>query len=320
MERTTSTPSTTLLFTGRGSELFMIKLLNWVLTGLTFGLYYPWAKVKTLKYLYSKVELNESPFLFSGTGKEIFKGFIKLFVFAVVLYGSFMYAQLTHNVMLAIVSGLGILIGLIILIPLALHGALRYRLSRTSWRGILMGYRGSRSHLCLQYYLQTLLTIITFGIYYAWMLNKLRTYIIGNIRFGALRFGYTGEGFELFIIRLKGSILTFLTLGIYYFWYQKESINYFINSTYIEQDGNRQYLKGNINGGSYFAFSIINLFITIFTLGLGLPWVTIRTFNFILENVELPSGIDWDRIEQTEDEYLDAVGEDIVDYLDIDII
>ncbi len=66
-----------LAFFGKGSEFFKIQIVNAILTILTLGLYYPWAKEKTLKYLYSKNTFEATPFVFSGTGKEMFRGFIK---------------------------------------------------------------------------------------------------------------------------------------------------------------------------------------------------------------------------------------------------
>jgi uncharacterized membrane protein YjgN (DUF898 family) len=47
----TITPKNTVKFYGKGSQLFAIDLLNAVLTIITLGLYYPWAKAKKLKYV-----------------------------------------------------------------------------------------------------------------------------------------------------------------------------------------------------------------------------------------------------------------------------
>lgn len=310
----------TLAFTGEGSKLLIIMLVNWVFTVFTLGLYYPWARVNTLKYIYGNVHLNEIPFVFHGTGKELFKGFIKLFGVVIALYGLYLFAIITQDSFLVLIASLLLFVFFLIIIPFALHGAFRYRLARTSWSSIHLGYRGSRKHLFFDFITSMVLTIITFGIYYSWMINTLRTYIIGNSRFGSIKMGYTGSGSDLFIINLKGYFLSLFTFGLYYFWYRKEYINYLIDNIYLEQDGQRHRLKGNIRGGSFFALSIINLFLTVFTLGVGIPWVTVRTYEFIIENIELPSEIDFEKTQQTEDDYADAVGEDILDYLDIGVI
>lgn len=321
MELLNSTPSPNrLTFTGKGSKLLVIMLVNWVFTVFTLGLYYPWARVNTLRFLYGNIVLNDIPFVFHGTGRELFTGFLKFFSLLILLYGGYAYAVFSNDIPLIQIFGLLFFAFVVLIIPFALHGAFRYRLARTSWSGIHLGYRGNRKHLFFDFITSAGLTLISLGLYYSWMVNSLRTYIIGNARFGSIKFSYNGTGGDLFIIHLKGYFLTFITLGLYYFWYRKEYMNYLIDNIYLEQNGERHPLKGRIQGGSYFAFSIINLFLTIFTFGIGIPWVTVRTFEFIIENIELPQSINFEQIEQTEDEYQDATGEDVLDYLDIGLI
>jgi uncharacterized membrane protein YjgN (DUF898 family) len=314
--------SNTLQFTGKGRELLIIQLLNWVLTFVTLGLYYPWARVNKLKFLYGNMHLNGTPFIFHGTGKELFKGFIKFFVFILIWYGLIVYVGVKEgNVALFVKVILPVLsLVFLFIIPLALHGAFRYRLSRTSWRSIHLGYRGERGQLILEFMVGLALSVITFGVYYSWFMHKMRVYVIGNCRFGSLRMGYSGSGSELFIINLKAMIFIPFTFGLYYFWYRKEYLNYLADFTYIEQHGKKFHLKADIRGGSFFALSIINLFITLFTFGFGVPWVTVRTFNFMVNNISLPQQVDFDAIAQTEDEFTDATGEDVIDYVDLGII
>lgn len=320
MELLTDPKPNNLKFTGKGADLFVIMLLNWVLTFFTLGLYYPWARVNTLRFLYGNTSLNDTPFIFHGTGKELFKGFIRFFAMILLVYGFYIYSTIAQNPFLMLMATLLLLAFMAIIIPFALHGAFRYRLSRTSWRSIHLGYRGDRKQLVFECWTGFALTFITFGIYYSWLINKLRTYIIGNCRFGNLRLGYSGDGSDLFIINLKGYFLSVFTLGLYYFWYKKEYLNYFADNTYIEQNGERHYLKANITGGSFFAFSIINLFLTLFTFGLGIPWVVVRTVNFMINNLEMPAGIDFENIQQTEDEFLDATGDDVLDFFDLGLV
>src|SRR5687767_2740216 len=87
---------------GKGSEYFKIQIVNTILSILTLGLYYPWAKEKSLKYLYSKSTFEDTPFVFSGTGKEMFKGFVKALIILVVLYGVFFYLYMTEHPVLAV--------------------------------------------------------------------------------------------------------------------------------------------------------------------------------------------------------------------------
>jgi uncharacterized membrane protein YjgN (DUF898 family) len=309
-----------LIFKGEGTELLGIMLLNWILTSFTLGLYYPWARVAKLRFLYQNTHLNGTPFVFSGTGKELFKGFIKLFVIIAVLYGGLLAAVFSRNIGALIIVYIIFFIVGVALIPLAIHGALRYRLSRTSWRGIHFGYRGDRGKLIGDFVIGSLLNLFTLGFYQSWFINGLRTYIIGNIRFGSLYMGYDGEGTQVFWINFKGFFLTILTLGLYYFWYYTEYMSYFAKHTYLEQDGQRHYLTPRFSGTDFFGLMIVNLFLTLFTFGFGTPWVITRTVKFFLNNIDIPDGIDLNRIQQTEDDYKDAIGEDVLDYLDLGII
>lgn len=307
-------------FNGKGSQLLGIMLLNTLLSIITFGIYYPWARVNRLKFFWENAELNGSPFVFHGTGKELFRGFIKVLLFIGLFYGLLFYGKLSGNLTLYFISLLAFLIALIFITPLAIHGAMRYRLSRTSWRGIHFGYRGSRVQLITDFFIGSMLTLITLGIYNSWFTNSLRTYVISNIRFGSLRFGYDGSGTELFAIKLKSAIFSVFTFGIYYFWYLEEWTNYYINHCYVEQNGQRYYFTGQLTGSGYFMLIFINLLLGIFTLGLATPWVIIRTTHFIIRNLQIPAEVDFNLITQTEDEFKDAAGDDLIDYFDLGII
>lgn len=306
-------------FMGEGTELLGITLLNMVLTSLTLGLYYPWARVARLRFFYQNAFLNGTPFVFSGNGKELFKGFIKVFVLFIALYAGLIAVTVLRIELLTVVYLLFYFAAIIVLIPLAIHSALRYRLSRTSWRGIHFGYRGDRGRLILDFIIGYLLSSFTLGIYQSWFVNKLRTYLIGNMRFGSIYFGYDGDGGEVFWINFKGFVLSMLTFGIYYFWYRTEYLNYFIRHTYMEQNGKRFYLNVDYSGSEFFGLMVVNTFLTLFTFGFGTPFAAVRTARFIVNNMEIPAELDLENIAQTEDDYRDASGDDLLDAFDIGI-
>ena len=93
-ENLKTTANYKLEFNGSGGAFFSVIMVNWLLTIVTLGFYYPWAKAKQLRYIYSATNLNSDSFSFHGTGKEMFKGFIKallLFIQTVqlVIFDSF---------------------------------------------------------------------------------------------------------------------------------------------------------------------------------------------------------------------------------------
>lgn len=312
-----------LKFYGTGKEYFSILIINWLLTVITLGLYYPWARARKLQYMFGATALNDDRFAFHGTGKEMFRGFIKVILFYIVLitllYGAVILSEGGQNLTIYW-SGFLLFYALFFaVLPLMLHGAYRYRMSRTSWRGIRFGYRGSKKELYGKFFQWLGLTIITLGFYSPWMEVKLRKYLIGNVRGGDANFKYNGNGSDLFLIYLVGYFATIFTLGIYSFWWQKNIYNYLIDNLTIHKDDDRIKAKSKVTGGGILKLTLVNLLITVFTLGLGYAWVEIRTKKYFTENIILTGDIDLDSLQQTEDVYTDATGEDATDFFDIDL-
>lgn len=303
-------------FHGKGSEFFGIIIINWLLTLLTLGFYYPWAKAKQLKYLYSATSFNNERFQFSGTGKEMFIGFIKTILIMIILgvvYG--LTIILIHPI-----AGIVLLsLILIMLTPLMIHGSFRYRMSRTSWRGIRFGYRGNKWVLVGQYLKWTFLTLITLGFYAAWMEINYRRFIIGNIKAGDASFHYEGNGLDFFLLNLKGYLLTVITLGIYGAWWQKDIFAYLYNNLSVSRDNGTLRFKSVATGGGFFKLGIVNLLILIFTLGFGYAWVVIRSMKFTTDNISIEGDLEVDKLNQTQENYTNALGDDMIDFFDIDL-
>lgn len=319
MELITKEPRS-LKFNGSGGALFGILIVNFLLTVITLGLYYPWAKSKRLKYLYAETELDGSRFTFHGTGAEMFKGFIKAIGLLIVVYGVFFLSILSGSMALRIFGFLFFFAAIILIGPLAIHGSLRYKMSRTSWRSIHFGYRGDRKELVIMYLKGIFLSIITLYIYLAWFSCNLRRYIIGNIRFGSIGFKYEGKGGDLFILNLKGFFLSILTLGIYSFWWFRDMMKFYINNIKIVKNEKDYNISFNASAGDIFILFLINYLLVIFTLGIAIPWVMVRNIKFIYENSMIDGEFDTSNIQQTEEDYKDATGDDMLDMLDLNIL
>jgi uncharacterized membrane protein YjgN (DUF898 family) len=320
MTENSTSSSGPLLFRGKGTSFFEIQLANWVLTFITLGFYYPWAKANSLRYLYGKTEFAGSRFTFHGTGKEMFLGFIKAIGIFILLYGVLLACILSGNTLGLYVGGGIFYLGFLALIPLAIHGRMRYRMSRTSWRGIHFGYRGQLMRLYGLFISNLLLTIFTVGIYGSWFTVNLRKEIIGNIRMGNVQFSYEGRGSELFMLNLKGIFLTIITLGGYLFAFTRDIHNYYLNNVYLEQNGSYARLSSSVTGWGYFKLISVNLLITVFSLGIAAPFATVRTLRFILHHAELVGDFNADSLLQTEEAYKDAAYEDVSDMLDLSIV
>jgi uncharacterized membrane protein YjgN (DUF898 family) len=209
---------------------------------------------------------------------------------------------------------------LILLVPFALHGAYKYRMAKTSWKGIRFGYTGDRKELFGIFLKGFFLTIITLGIFSSWFTINIRRYIFSNIKAGNATFVYTGDGADYFWLNVKGRILTMLTLGVYIFWWQKDQFDFFVNNTRIEQDGDAVFLNSTATGKGFAGLMIVNLLIIVCTLGLGYPWALTRTMSFVMNNIEAAGYYSFDQLVQSQQEYSDATFEDMTELLDVGII
>lgn len=311
-----------LKFNGDNSKAVGMFIINQLLTLVTLGIYYPWAKATTLKYTYGESEYLGTRFEFHGTGKEMFIGFLKAIGVIILFYalmGGAVWVGIKTSMAVAYLIIAVAYIGFLLLIPAAIHGSNKYRLSRSSWRGIHFGYRGDLKEFTKLFLKEMFLTIVTIGIYASWFHVSMRKYVLGHTRFGNVEFKFIGIASELFVIRLKGIILTILTLGIYGFWYMKDVIAYEVNNTKIVQGEKEISIRSTLTGGDIFVMFVTNYLIIIFTLGIGFGIALNRIMRVTYSNIEFDSEIDTNNLVQTEEEYKDAAGDDMLSMLDISI-
>ena len=147
-----------------------------------------------------------------------------------------------------------------------------------------------------------------------------RRYLLCNIKIGDARFSYKGVGGEYFWLNVKGYLLSIFTFGIYFFWWQKDLFAYFVNNLRLTKGDQTMLLKSKATGGDFLAMIMVNLILFVFTLGLATPWIVVRTTRFLLENIVLDGTIAFDELRQTQENFDDATGEDIADFLDFGFI
>jgi uncharacterized membrane protein YjgN (DUF898 family) len=121
-------------FTGSGSEYFRIWIVNLLLTLVTLGLYFPWAKVRRLRYFYGNTLVGGHPLDFHGEPKRMLRGFLLVGVM-VLLY------SLAGKVS-AIAGGIALLIVGAVW-PALFRASQQFRLANTSWRGLRFRFAGN---------------------------------------------------------------------------------------------------------------------------------------------------------------------------------
>lgn len=137
-------------FTGSGSEYFRIWIVNLLLMLLTLGLYYPWAKVRKLKYFYNNTEVAGHALDFHGDPKRMLRGF--LLTAALLLLYSFAGQ---HSPLAGAVAGLL----LAAIWPALIRASLQFRLANTSWRGLRFNFTGSAKGVYLVFGVPVLIGI-----------------------------------------------------------------------------------------------------------------------------------------------------------------
>ena len=306
-----------LRFHGSGDELFGIFIVNILFTLLTIGVYSFWAKVKTRQYLWGQTEFAGDRFGFHGTGKELLVGWLK----AAVLFGGLVIvtrlllptlwddpqADEAGQVLLAL--------GFVGLLPLAIIGSMRYRLSRTSWRGVRFGFQGGYRELLGIMLRSFLLMSVTLGLYLPFYQTSLRRFLVNHSRFGSTSFAFDGEGWDLLGRYVLTLLLTLPTLGLIWLWYLAFQRRYHWDHTSFA--GARFHCT--VTGSGLLGLYAVNLAIIIASAGLALPWATVRTRRYEMENLVLQGPVDIENITQ-QAQAATPTGEELSGFLDVDAL
>ena len=179
-------------FTGTWREYLPIAASNVLLTIVTLGVYRFWAAARQRRYLWSRTEVIDDRLEWTGTGKEMFFGFL---IVAAILLPFFLFIQFAFPALVArgmeqAAMGLFLLfyVGLIFLGGFARFRALRYRLSRSWWRGIRGGSHDPGWNFAGEFLGRHALSAMTMFIMLPWAVTRLWNSRWNQMSFGDLRF------------------------------------------------------------------------------------------------------------------------------------
>ncbi len=181
--------------------LFKISIVNWLLGLVTLGIYRFWGKTNVRKHVWSSVLVNDEPLEYTGTGGELFRGFLLVFA---LLFLPFIVLQAGAMIVYGPESILGTLVTvfyfLIFLVfgGYAIYKARGYQLSRTQWRGIRGHQSGSPWTFTFTYLGSYLAALFTAGWSNPAMNLALQEQLIGNMKFGDGAFRFRGPAGPLY--------------------------------------------------------------------------------------------------------------------------
>ncbi|WP_295905863.1 YjgN family protein [uncultured Bdellovibrio sp.] len=303
-------------YMGDGGDMALLMLKNLFFTIITLGIYRPWAKTNMRRYIWENVKFMGDGGTYVGTGKELFRGWMKLFGLIVVLV---VVSKALETLLPVLKIPLAIIVPFfyVFVFAIATYSGLRYRLSRTLWRQIRFGVdkdEASTKEFIKLYLKGVLFSILTLGFYYSIFRNKVRTYLTNRSRLGSAYFKYDGTDDDYFKLYCKGLFLSIITLGIYSPWFMANLIKFRLKHTSFQ---NARF-EFTMAGKDVFIYGLVAYFGAIFSFGLAVPWIFSWGLRKITENIYVEGELDLNSIRQRASDG-SAMADDIVAEYDLDL-
>ncbi len=186
---------------GNPWSLTGLCFLNILLSVITLGIYWCWARSEYRRRMWQMVRVEGEPLEYTGTGLELFIGYLKLFLFvflpaiAAVMAGQLLFGP-QSPLTIAIMAVL--YIGFFFFIFAGVFRANRYILSRTRWRGIAFGLDQGAGGYAWTAVWSAVLSAFTLGWILPWRVTALRRRITNAMHFGSARFRFEGGSGPLY--------------------------------------------------------------------------------------------------------------------------
>jgi hypothetical protein len=187
------------------AALFPLAFGTGLLSVVTLGVYRFWAKARIRRFVWSNIQLGDDALEFTGTGVEMFLGFLMaVVVLAVYLaviqlllffFGiRFIFAPETplEEAMQAASIGLSFLAALPLML-VALYRARRYRVNRTRLRGIRFGMENAGVGYMIRALVYGALAVLSLGLLWPLMTFRLEAYMTDRSHWGSARFRQGGR-------------------------------------------------------------------------------------------------------------------------------
>ena len=298
-----------LRFTGSGSEYFKIWIVNVLLTIITLGLYYPWAKVRNRRYFYSNTILNDRNFEYHATGKQLFIGFLIALVLFIVYT---MIGQLHPGL-----AGIFLLIFLLAM-PWLVWRSLMFNMKVTSFSNVHFSFAGTLGNsytIFIGYPFLVMVLILVTGLlssiliptlenldsslmgigmvvlgigfmlaylsFIAFLSKSIKEYVINGSRYGQGIFETKLKTKKFVIIMLKTAALSLIPMF---------GLSFVIGAIMPTMMGSSYTPGSSAIGGAELAF-ILGYFAMIFIMMLVMSYYVSRERAYVYENTQLDNKI-----------------------------
>tara|TARA_R110000782_G_scaffold182437_6_gene272741 strand:+ start:86920 stop:87978 length:1059 start_codon:yes stop_codon:yes gene_type:complete len=338
-------------FEGSWRDYAPIAFTNLLLTIVTLGFYRFWATTRTRRYLWSRTRFIDDRLEWTGTGKELFFGFLMviLLLFLPLFILQFGAQALAMRGMPGVAGLLGTVsvFAIFYLVGVARFRALRYRLGRTYWHGIRGGSDNDGFGYGWSYVWKNIVGMIPLYLLMPRAMMSLWNERWNQMSFGPHRFHSQGdwhETFKRFLLLyllpvmavpiamivsssmmsgqpVMGGIFVMIALAILFVY---------VGIPLIMLAFYAKFFRVGVGGLSLstldFQFSArtkdwLKLFLgdialVLFTLGIGLIFLQYRHWKFFITHMEATGEIDLDSLTQS-DTKMSKHGEGLLDALDV---
>ncbi len=342
------------LFTGNASEYFRIWIVNIALSIATLGIYSAWAKVRKLRYFYGNTTLDGAAFEYTADPIKILKGrIIAVVALAAVSASKTVYLPLYFGLALLIFIALPWLVikSRSFNLRNTLHRNVRFdfkasygEAAKVFIAGPLLTalslglaypwYAAMKSKFIVdkssygtapmkltagpgQFFpIFVKLVLLMMGIGFAAMI------VMGIVMaaMGAL-IGLTGISPERHAKALV--MLTFVGVAVFYLLTIVGSRTYLQAATgnliWNNASMGEHRFQSTLKFSTLLWLGLTNAFAIIFSVGLLIPWATIRSMRYRLHNTSLVAHGDLDSIAAGQQQQTGAIGEEISNFFDLDM-
>jgi len=333
-------------FTGKVEEYFKIWMVNVALTICTLGIYSAWAKVRKKRYLYSNTLLDGTPFEYHGEPKKILKGRLIL--------GSGLLAYFSASYFLPIVEAFGWLLFLLIL-PWIVVRARTFNARNSSYRNIRFDFRPTWGEAYKVFFGMGLLGAT--GVGYPYFVYRRTMFVMNHSRYGTTPFTLhwkkmvwtvygiflASAGLLLALFFVSGIILVtmfssfivppdqqinvrliaipfFLSMGLLVFTPTLVLLKTAItNLTWSNCTIAHHRFDSTLKLGWMIWLYISNAMAILLSLGLLIPWATLRMHRYRLKNFKLLAAGDLNEFVSSQQEEVAAAGEEAGEFFDVDM-
>jgi len=310
-------------FIGDGTEYFKIWIVNILLSIITLGIYSAWATVRNNRYIYSNLYLGENNFRYLAEPIPILKSRI----IAVALLVIFSFASQSSP---QIAIGLAAL--MFIAIPYFVNKSVAFNYRMSAFKNIQFRFKASYREAFLVLYVWPILGILSLGILYPMALLKMNQFLVGNASYGTTKFTFNATyadygkifltiigvgvvvGIPTWAIAVYIPQLAFIPpvvmIAVYFglfVFFMVSTTNLFYRSMAIASHK----FEANLNMVDLSKVILINLFLTVLTLGLYLPAAKVRMLKYICSCMVMQANGSLDNFTAAEAENVSAIGEEL---------